>query len=150
MFCPCVMIIGHTKDADSGQVLTYYQDPKQGNLGMHMGLPCQAPGWHIYIPSTGEIFNSHDVVIDEDFLSTMSYIQVYLPERVKFQPPCNLPTVTFQDVEYADEPLKLLTNNHSCNPCPATKTYQSMNILTQMDMNLRRRTHQTFYILPNS
>ena len=110
MFCPCVMNIGPTKDAKTGRILTCRNNPERRICGIHVGLPRHAPGWLIYIPSTGEILNSCDVVFDEDFLSTVSYTRARFPGGVKLQPPSHPSFSNDQDVEYTDDPLKFATN----------------------------------------
>ena len=61
------MNIGPTKDSTTGRTLVRQNNPERGIRGIHVGRPRHAPGWLVYIPSTGEILNSCDVVFDEEF-----------------------------------------------------------------------------------
>ena len=72
---------------DIGTQLNRRNNPEHGIRGVHVGLPCNSAGWLVYIPSTGRVLVSTDVVFDEDFLSTVSYTQSRVPGGLLHQPP---------------------------------------------------------------
>ena len=123
LFCPCVANAGPRKDKRTGRILDRRNNPERGIRGIHVGLPRHAPGWLVYIPSTGEILNSCDVVFDEDFLSTLSYTRVRFPGGLKLQPPSHPSFVNEDDIEYTDDPLKFATNEDAPDyPCDKNAT----------------------------
>ena len=67
--------------------LNQRNNPERGIRGVHVGLPRNSAGWLVYIPSTGQVLVSNDVVFDEDFVSTGSYTQSCVPGGVLNQPP---------------------------------------------------------------
>ena len=58
----------------------------------------------VYIPSTGCVFVSSDVVLDEDFLSTVSYTHSSVPGGLLHQPPSHPSFRTNQDVKTPEDP----------------------------------------------
>ena len=66
---------------------------------VHIGLPRNSAGWLVYIPSTGCVLVSCDVVFDEDFLSTVSYTQSHVPRGLLRQPPSYPSFSLTQDVK---------------------------------------------------
>jgi hypothetical protein len=48
-------------------------NPQRGMRGIHVGLLRHSTGYLVYVPSTGEIYNSVAVYLDEDFNSTLTY-----------------------------------------------------------------------------
>jgi hypothetical protein len=41
--------------------------------GIHVGLHRHSPGYLVFVPSMGKIYNSTDLYFDEDFNSTLAY-----------------------------------------------------------------------------
>ena len=67
------MNTGPVKDMQTKHNIDRRNWPERGIRGIHIGLPRTSAGWLVYIPSTGRIATSADVVFDEDFLSTVLY-----------------------------------------------------------------------------
>lgn len=62
------------KDKTSSvEVLNRKNNSQRGMRGIHVGLPRHSPGYLVYVPSTGRIYNTMDVDFDEDFSSTLTY-----------------------------------------------------------------------------
>ena len=80
-------------------------NPEQGIRGVHVGLPQNSAGWFVYIPSTGRVLVSKDVVFDEDFISTVSYTQTRVPGGILTQPPSNPAFRAGQDIIATEDPL---------------------------------------------
>ena len=112
MFCPCVINIGDGTrgDQETGQVLNRRNNPERGIRGVHVGIPRSSAGWLVYIPSTGSILVSSDVVFDEDFLSTVAYTQSQIPGGVQYQPPSHPAFANDQDVETTENPARFAVN----------------------------------------
>ena len=87
LFCPCVVNVDQRQDMDIGTQLNRRNNPERGIRGVHVGLPRNSAGWLVYVPSTGRVLVSTDVVFDEDFLSTVSYTQSRVPGGLLHQPP---------------------------------------------------------------
>ena len=67
------------QDMDIRTQLNGCNNPEHGIHGVHVGLSRNSAGWLVYIPSTGLVLVSSDVIFDEDFLSTVS-TQSRVPE----------------------------------------------------------------------
>ena len=85
--------------------LNQQNNPERGIHGVHVGLPCNSAGWLVYIPSTGTVLVSKDVVSDEDFLSTVSYTQTRVPGGILTQPPSHPACRADQDIVTTEDPL---------------------------------------------
>ena len=125
------MNIGPTKDSTTGRTLVRQNNPERGIRGIHVGMPRHAPGWLVYIPSTGEILNSCDVVLDAEFLSTLSYTRVRFPGGVKLQPPSHPTFVNEEDLEYTEDPLRFASNNDA----PDYPSNENMDTITPFAPN---------------
>jgi hypothetical protein len=86
MFCPVVMTYDNTNITRQGErtitnrqgtprteTLNRKNNPQRGMRGIHVGLPRHSPGYLVFVPSMGRIYNSTDVYFDEDFNSTLAY-----------------------------------------------------------------------------
>ena len=69
------MNTGPHEDKLHGGTTTRKNSPERGIRGVHVGVPRGTAGWIVYVPSTGQISISQDVLFDEDFLSTVVYSQ---------------------------------------------------------------------------
>jgi hypothetical protein len=49
-------------------------NPQRGIRGIHVGMPIDAPGYLVYIPSTHQVRVSADVYFDEQFRSTLAHM----------------------------------------------------------------------------
>ena len=89
---------------DIGTQLNGRNNPECGICGVHVGLPCNSAGRLVYIPSTGYVLVSSDVIFDEDFLSTVSDTQTQVPGGILHQPPSHPSFSPTQDVKTAQDP----------------------------------------------
>ena len=80
---------------------------------MHVGLPHNSAGWLVYVPLTGRVLVSQDVVFDEDFLSTVSYTQSRVPGGILHQPPSHPSFHPTHDVKTTEDPRQLSMNDDS-------------------------------------
>ena len=69
-----------------------------------MGLPRNSAGYLVYIPSTGAILVSSDIVFDEDFISTVVYQDPCLPGGMAMQPPSLPPPDLDQEIHQTEDP----------------------------------------------
>ena len=65
-FYPCVMNAGPKELKTTGSMINRKNHLERGIRGIHVGLPRGSAGWLVYVPSTGKISVSQDVVFDED------------------------------------------------------------------------------------
>ena len=96
---------------DIGTQLNRRNNPERGIRGVHVGLPRNSAGWLVYIPSTGRVLVSTDVVFDEDFLSTVSYTQSRIPGGLLHQPPSHPSFRPTHDVKITEDPRQYATND---------------------------------------
>ena len=87
---------------DIGTQLNHQNNPERGIRGVH--VPHNSPDWLVYIPSTGCVLMSSDVIFDEDFLSTVSDTQTQVPGGILHQPPSHPSFSPTQDVKTAQDP----------------------------------------------
>ena len=80
LFCPCVVNVDQRQDMDIGTQLNCRNNPERGIRGVHVGLPHNSAGWLVYIPSTGCVLVSSDVVFDEDFFPLWLILKVVFLE----------------------------------------------------------------------
>ena len=98
---------------DIGTQLNCQNNPERGIRGVHVGLPRNSAGWLVYIPSTGRVLVSSDVVFDEDFLSTVAYTQSRFPGGLLHQPPSYPSFQPTLDVKTTEDPRQYSTNDDS-------------------------------------
>ena len=63
----------------------------------------------MYVPSTGKISVSQDVVFDEDFMSTVAYSHSLIPGGLTFQPPTHT-SFSPNQLEFTENTTKFATN----------------------------------------
>ena len=85
-------------------------NPEHGIHGVDVGLPSNSAGWLVYIPSTGRVLVSNDVVFDEDYLSMVSYTQTHVPGGVLTQSPSHSAFHAGQDIITTEDPVRFSSN----------------------------------------
>ena len=108
-FCPCVMNTGPQTDRISGKVTSRSNHPERGIRGIHVGLPRGSAGWMVYVPSTGQISISQDVIFDEDFLSTVAYSKTSVPGGLVLKP-TSQSSFSHQNLETTENPSRFAIN----------------------------------------
>ena len=108
-FCPCVMNTGPQTDRISGKVTSRSNHPERGIRGIHVGLPRGSAGWMVYVPSTGQISISQDVIFDEDFLSTVAYSKTSVPGGLILQP-TSQSSFSHHNLETTENPSRFAIN----------------------------------------
>ena len=98
---------------DIGTQLNRRNNPEHGIHGVHVSLPHNSAGWLVYIPSTGRVLVSSDVVFDEDFLPTVSYTQSHVPGGILHQPPSHPSFYPTQEVKTTEDPRQYSANDDS-------------------------------------
>ena len=76
------MNAGPKKLKDTNTMINRKNHPERDIRGVHVGLPRGSAGWLVYVPSTGKISVSQDVVFDEDFMSTVAYSHSLIPTGI--------------------------------------------------------------------
>jgi hypothetical protein len=75
--CPAIVKVYARKATATTPTGSRTLNPKniiqRGVRGIFVGFPVDQAGWLIYVPSSGHLITSADVVFDEDFLSTLAY-----------------------------------------------------------------------------
>ena len=71
LFCPCVAC---KATAHVGtKALNMRHQAQKGFCGIFVGIPQHQKGYLVYLPSSGKIISSYDVVFDEIFSSALAY-----------------------------------------------------------------------------
>ena len=113
LFCPCVVKIDQRHDSITDATLSRKNSPERGIRSIYVGLPQNSAGYLVYIPSTGTILVSSDVVFDEDFISTVVYQDPRLPGGVPLQPPSLPPPEQDQIVHTTENPTLVASSDNA-------------------------------------
>ena len=101
LFCPCV-VRKATAHAETKTVNMCHQAQK-GLRGIFVGIPEHQRGYLVYVPSTRKVISSYDVVFDDSFSSSLSYMpRPYSEAMVMFPEVTYTPYVTSSKEQTGD------------------------------------------------
>ena len=88
LFCPCV--VRKAKAHVETKTLNMRHQAPKGFRGIFVGIPQNQKGYLVYVPSTGKVISSYDVVFDKSLSSALSYTSRPYAEAMAIRP-----TVTY-------------------------------------------------------